>query len=454
MNDLAHASSLRQATRLDEIGGRFDPWLLGIGCALACLGVVMVGSSSIAIAEGLDVGPFHFLVRHVVFLVVGCALAGWLMRTELKSVEQRSQLLLLLCFVLLLLVFVPGIGRSVNGARRWLNLGISNFQAVEAVKLLFIVWLASYLKRFSEDLTATWSAMLKPIGVAVAMVGLLLMQPDFGSSSLILAVTAGMLVLGGVNMPRMFGPVLVGLPVLAVIAIAEPYRVTRLTSFLDPWADPFNTGYQLTNALMAVGRGEWFGVGLGASVQKLSYLPEAHTDFILAVIAEELGFAGVCLVIALYAGLAGRALWLGLQCVEMRRHFAGYCAFGIALWMALQSFVSIGVNLGLLPTKGLTLPLISSGGSSVIMTCVALGLLLRVSYELDRARRQVARLRGDAAPVAIRTAPVGEPVRTAAAEPVARAANARKAQPEARAAEARGSQRLRPRVEPVFGRTA
>jgi cell division protein FtsW len=293
-------------------------------------------------------------------------------------------------------VFVPGVGRTVNGARRWLNLGVSNFQAVEAVKLLYIVWLASYLVRFRDEVNATWKAMLKPLGVAVALVGLLILQPDFGSLSLILAITAGMLVLGGVNMPRMFGPVLVGLPILAAIAIAEPYRVRRFTSFLDPWADPFDSGYQLTNALMAVGRGEVFGVGLGASVQKLSYLPEAHTDFILAVIAEELGLAGVALVIGLYALLAGRAFWVGLKCVEMRRHFAGYCAFGVALWMSLQSFVSIGVNLGLLPTKGLTLPLISSGGSSVLMTCMALGLLLRVSYELDRAERQVARLRGEA----------------------------------------------------------
>ena len=429
----------RQATRLDAIGGRFDPWLLGIVCTLACLGVVMVGSSSIAIAEGLDVGPFYFLTRHVVFLAGGVGLAAWMMRTELKAVEQRSQWLLLACLVLLLLVFVPGIGHKVNGARRWLNLGVSNFQAVEAVKLLYIIWLASYLKRFSEDLTATWSAMLKPIGVAVVMVGLLLMQPDFGSSSLILAVTACMMVLGGVNMPRMFGPVLVLLPVLAAIAIAEPYRVARLTSFLDPWADPFKTGYQLTNALMAVGRGEWLGVGLGASVQKLSYLPEAHTDFIMAVIAEELGFAGVMLVIGLYAALAARAFWIGLQCVEMRRHFAGYCAFGIALWMSLQSFVSIGVNLGLLPTKGLTLPLISSGGSSVLMTCMAMGLLLRVSYELDRAQRQVARLRGEAQQPSAGVPAASQPLPVATAKA---------------AGEGRGTSRLRQRVEPVFGRTA
>jgi len=433
-----------QATRLDAIGGRFDPWLLGLSCVLAGLGVVMVGSSSIAIGVDLEVGPFHFLIRHVVFLALGMGLALWLMRTELRTIEQHNQGLLLLCFVLLLLVFIPGIGRSVNGASRWINLGISNFQAVEAVKLMYIVWLASYLKRYSEEVSATWPAMLKPLGVAVLLMAILALQPDFGSLSLILAITGGMLVLGGVNMPRMFGPVLVLLPVLAILAIAEPYRVRRLTSFLDPWADPFNSGYQLTQALMAVGRGEWFGVGLGASVQKLSYLPEAHTDFILAVIAEELGFVGVCAVIALYAGLVGRALWLGLQCVDMRRHFSGYCAFGIALWIGLQSFVSIGVNLGLLPTKGLTLPLISSGGSSVLMTCAALGLLLRVSYELDRAQRQVARLRGDAAMPSSGSPPTSQPLPGLASGLAGgKSSDA-----------ARGTSRLRQRVEPVIGRTA
>jgi cell division protein FtsW len=434
----------RQATRLDAIRGRYDGWLVAIAGALACLGVVMVGSAGMSVGENQGVGAFHYLSRHVVFLAVGIGLAVWMMRTPLKTIEQHSQWLLLACFVLLLLVFVPGLGKSVNGARRWINLGVSNFQAVEAVKLLYIVWLASYLKRYSEEVTATWGAMLKPLGVAVALVVTLLLQPDFGSSSLLLAITAGMLVLGGVNMPRMFGPVLVGLPVLAIVAIAEPYRYRRLTSFVDPFADPFGSGYQLANSLMAVGRGEWFGVGLGASVQKLSYLPEAHTDFILAVIAEELGFVGVCAVVALFAALVGRAFWIGLQCVEMRRHFAGYCAFGIALWIALQSFVSIGVNLGLLPTKGLTLPLISSGGSSVLMTCMALGLLLRVSYELDRARRQVARARGDAPaqPSAATGAPV--PATTRPFAPVAAPV----------LAVARGTSRLRERVEPTFGSTA
>ena len=443
MNDTAHQAS-SQATRLDAISGHYDRWLLGVVLALACLGVVMVGSSSISIAIDYGVGPFHYLVRHVAFLAIGAGLAVWLMRTELKTIESHNQWLLLGCFALLIAVFIPGLGDEVNGARRWINLGVSSFQAVEAVKLLYIIWLASYLKRYSEEVTATWSAMLKPLGVAVLMVLLLILQPDFGSLSLILAITGGMLVLGGVNMPRMFGPVLVLLPLLAVVAIAEPYRVRRLTSFLDPWADPFNSGYQLTNALMAVGRGEWFGVGLGGSVQKLSYLPEAHTDFILAVIAEELGFVGVCTVIGLYALLVGRALWLGLKCVEMRRHFSGYCAFGIALWIGLQSFVSIGVNLGLLPTKGLTLPLISSGGSSVLMTCAAMGLLLRVSYELDRAQRQVARLRGDAMQSSDGVPATSQPLppRSASGKPVAPAP----------VAATRGTSRLRQRIEPVIGR--
>ena len=428
-----------QATRLDALPGRYDPWLLGTSIALACLGVVMVASSSIAIGEGLDVGPYYFLIKHLVFLAMGAVLAGLLMRTELKTIEQQDRLLLVMCFVLLILVFVPGIGKTVNGARRWLNFGIMGFQAVEAVKVMYVVWLASYLVRFRDEVNATWRAMLKPLGVAIALVVLLIRQPDFGSLSLILAITAGMLVLGGVHLPRMFGPVLVGLPLLAIIAIAEPYRWRRFTSFWDPWADPFDSGYQLTNALMAIGRGEWFGVGLGGSVQKLSYLPEAHTDFILAVIAEELGFVGVCLIIALFALLVGRAFWIGLKCVEMRRHFAGYCAFGVALSLGLQSFVSIGVNLGLLPTKGLTLPLISSGGSSVLGTCAALGLLLRVSYELDRAERQVARLRGESAQVSSGVPPTAQPVATTTAPALGNV---------------RGTSRLRDRVEPTFGRSA
>ena len=423
---------LRQATRLDAIGGRFDPWLLGVSIALACMGVVMVGSAAIA-GGGVDAGPWYFLSRHAMFLAGGLVLATIVMRTELKWVEQHSRLLLLACAILLLLVFVPGIGKTVNGARRWINLGVSNFQAVEAVKLLYIVWLASYLKRFSEDVAVTWYAMLKPVGVVGMLVVLLLAQPDFGSSVLLLGITACMLVLGGAPVRRIALPILLMLPALVLLVVFEPYRMRRVTSFMDPWQDQLGAGYQLSNALMAIGRGEWFGVGLGASVQKLSYLPEAHTDFIFSVIAEELGLVGVCLVIGMYALLAGRAFWLGLKCAEMKRHFAAYIAFGVALWMSLQSLVSMGVNLGMLPTKGLTLPLISSGGSSVLMTCAALGVLLRVSYEYDRAARQVAKLRGVASQPSVGSAPA-----TSQPPLPAEVAN-------------RGTSRLRQRVEPVLG---
>src|SRR5690606_9090817 len=282
----------RQATRIDDIHGRYDPWLIGAAVALAALGVVMVGSSSIAIAEDHGGGPFYFLIRHLMFLAVGVVLCVLAARAELKDLEGYNQLLLLGCFVLLLIVFLPGIGHTVNGARRWINLGISNFQTVEAVKLMYIVWLASYLVRFRDEVNATWGAMIKPLVVAGALMALLLLQPDFGSTALVLGVTACMLVLGGVHLPRMAGPVVGVLVLLSIVAVAEPYRVRRITSFMDPFADPFNSGYQLANALMAVGRGEFGGVGLGASIQKLSYLPEAHTDFIFAVTAEELGFIG------------------------------------------------------------------------------------------------------------------------------------------------------------------
>jgi len=289
--------------------------------------------------------------------------------------------------------------------------------------------------RFRDEVNATWAAMLKPIGVAMVMVLLLLAQPDFGSATMLLAVTAGMLVLGGGHLKRMLLPVLLLLPVLVVVAVAEPYRLRRITSFWNPWEDQLGAGYQLSNALMAIGRGELSGVGLGASIQKLSYLPEAHTDFIFSVVGEELGFIGLFCVIALFTALVGRALWIGYRCVEMRRHFAGYVAFGVALTIGLQSLVSMGVNLGLLPTKGLTLPLISSGGSSVMMTCAAIGLLLRVSYELDRAQRQVARLRGEAA-----RPPGGDGPAPPTTQP-----------PPSAIADARGTSRLRPRIEPTMG---
>jgi len=386
-------SRFEQATPVDAIEGRFDPWLFGPAIALIALGVVMVASGSITISAQHHADPFYFLIRHLVFLGLGIGLALIVMRTQIKTVEKLDRVLLIGCFVALLLVFIPGFGQSVNGARRWIMLGISRFQVVEAVKLMYLVWLASYL--FRDEVNATWIAMFKPIAVTLGLVGLLLLQPDFGSATLLLAVTMSMLILGGGPLKRILLPVLILLPLLVVAAIVEPYRLRRLTAFWNPWEDQLGSGYQLTNALMAIGRGEVFGVGLGASVQKLSYLPEAHTDFIFSILAEELGFVGVCVVVMLFTLLVARALWMGFRCVDIGRHFAGYCAFAVALSIGLQALVSMGVNLGLLPTKGLTLPLISSGGSSVMMVCVGLGLLLRISRELDRAQRRVAYRRGE-----------------------------------------------------------
>ncbi len=383
----------QQAFRLDEIEGRYDRVLFFSAVLLAAFGLLMVSSSSIAVAEGHGVGPFYFLIRHAVFLTLGSVLALIVARTELKLIERHSRTLLIVGFVLLLLVFVPGLGVSVNGASRWITLGVSNFQVVEAVKLILIIWLASYLARHRDQVQTRWFGVLKPLLVAAVMVTLLYFQPDFGSMLLICAITAGMIWLGGVQVVHVVGPALVAAPVLAWAALNETYRVRRLTSFMNPWDDPFAGGFQLTQALIAIGRGEWLGVGLGGSIQKLYYLPEAHTDFIFAVIAEETGLVGILLLVSVFVVLCGRAFWLGLRGVEMGRSFVGFCAFGVALWLSLQGLVSVGVNLGLLPTKGLTLPLISSGGSSVLMTCAAIGLLLRVSYELDRTEKVVQRRR-------------------------------------------------------------
>lgn len=368
-------------------GVALDPWILASSVALASIGVVMVASSSIAIAEGMQVGPFYFLARHLVFLVLGC-IAGWVVyRTDIEWLRRYSQVLILGAFALLLVVFIPGLGVEVKGARRWIRLGISNFQAVEAVKLLVIVYLAGYFVRHQEAMQQSFLGVMKPLVVAGALVGLLLAQPDFGGGLLLMAVVGGMVWLAGGSARHLIAVGLVTLPLVAIAAMAEPYRIRRLFSFMDPWADPFDGGFQLTQALIAVGRGEWFGVGLGQSVQKLYYLPEAHTDFILAVIAEETGFFGVIVVIGLFAVLGGRAFRLGLEGLRQGHAFEAHLAYGIGLWMSLQAAISIGVNLGALPTKGLTLPLISSGGSSVLVSCMAIGLLLRVSASLRQPHK-------------------------------------------------------------------
>jgi len=382
----------KQAQRRQGPRGSFDIPLLVAALALAAIGVVMVTSSSIAVADGSHVGAFYYLKKHLGFLVGGCILAGIAMRTELKVIEKHSTLLLLLGVVGLLLVFVPGFGMRINGARRWINLFVTSFQPVEAMKVILVAYLSSYLVRHREGVEYELFGVVKPIGVAGFIVLLLLAQPDFGSAALVVATTVGMVWLAGARMRNLLLLALPLVPLLIYAATAEDYRIKRLTSFLDPWKDPFNDGFQLTQALIAVGRGEWLGVGLGSSVQKLFYLPEAHTDFILAVLAEELGLAGITTVIGLYVVLVGRGLYIGLKGVELGHRFSGYVAYGISLMLGFQAMVSIGVNLGVLPTKGLTLPLISSGGSSVLMTCCMVGVLLRATFEINRAEdaRQTA----------------------------------------------------------------
>jgi cell division protein FtsW len=381
-----------QATRRQQPRGRVDAWLLIGLVGLAAIGVVMITSSSIAVADNQHLGALYFLKRQLVFLTLGVLGAALVLRIELKRFETWALPLLAIGFVLLVAVFVPHLGMRINGARRWLSLLVTTFQPVEAVKLILVVYIASYLVRHRDSVETRFLGLIKPIAVAGIIVLLLLAQPDFGSATLVIAVTIAMVWLGGARPIFLF---LMGLPLMPLLYIAatgESYRMKRLTSFLDPWKDPFNDGFQLTQSLMAIGRGEWDGVGLGSSVLKLSYLPEAHTDFIFAVIGEELGLAGVVAVIGLFALVVGRGLQVGLKGVDVGQRFAGYVAFGVSLMLAMQAVVSVGVNLGALPTKGLTLPLISYGGSSMVLTCAMAGVLLRATFEINRAldARQMA----------------------------------------------------------------
>ena len=382
MNTVAPPLKLNQNTFVAAKTEQFpalDGWLMAAGCGLLGLGLVMVTSSSLAIAEAQNLSPFYYAIRHAVAIVIGVMLAYMFYRMPLERIERVSIWLIWGALALLILPWVPGLGVRLNGALRWIRLGFTNFQVVEATKLLMIMYMAGYCVRQRSQLPVQWRGILKPLGMTSLAVLLLLSQPDFGSATLILAVSLGLLWLAGARASYFSIIAIIGVTAMAGIAVLEPYRLQRFVGFLDPWADPYKSGFQLTQALIAVGRGEWFGVGLGDSVQKLFYLPEAHSDFIVAVIAEELGLFGIILVLALFALLVGRAFQLGTRALALGKYYASYLAHGIALWFSLQALVSIGVNLGVLPTKGLTLPLISAGGSSVMMSVAALGLLFNIS---------------------------------------------------------------------------
>lgn len=375
----------RQAYRNSEAPrpGGLDMPLLGSALALAAIGLVMVASASVAVTDSLNVSSWYFMWRHLAFLLLGGVLAASLCVISIRHLEFLSKPLLLVAFALLMLPFIPGLGYTVNGATRWVDLGVTRFQVVEAVKLLVIVYVAGYLARRENFRSGRIMETLKPLVIGLLMGGLLLQQPDMGSAVVIICIIVGLVWLAGAAWKHLFVLAASSLP-LAAFAAMEPYRLQRIVSFVDPWADPYNTGFQLTQALIAVGRGQITGVGLGSSVQKLYYLPEAHTDFIFAVLAEETGLIGIGVVLVLFCILIGRIFQIGLRAHQLDRPFAGYLAHGIGLWLGFQALVSIGVNLGLLPTKGLTLPLISSGGSSLLMTVLALGVVLRIQWELNR----------------------------------------------------------------------
>lgn len=357
----------------------YDRWLLTAIIAVIALGVLMVASTSIAISLQ---HPFHYLGRQLAYLSLGILLAIALFRIDLSAWQKLGTPLFIISLFLLAAVLVPHVGRQVNGSTRWLGVGPLSIQVSEFAKLAVIIFLAGYLVRREREVRTQIRGFLKPLILLGLIAGLLLHEPDFGATTVILLTSFGMLFLAGVRLWQfavLFGFVLLG---MGTLAISSPYRMARLTSFLNPWATQFDSGYQLTQSLIAFGRGSWFGVGLGESVQKLFYLPEAHTDFLFAVLTEELGLLGSLIVIALFGIIVARALVIGRKCFEQGKLFAAYMAYGFGMEIALQVMINIGVNTGVLPTKGLTLPFMSYGGSSLLAMCAMAALLVRIDYEL------------------------------------------------------------------------
>ncbi len=358
--------------------------LLSAGC-LFCIGLVMVASASMGVAEAMFGHPFYFFMRHGIYLLIGLMLGAFASRVPVATWQRLSWLLLFAAFLLLIIVLIPGLGRRVNGSMRWIGMGPLTLQPSEFAKFAVVAYMSAYLLRRQDEVRSSWSGFIKPMAVVGIAVLLLLLEPDFGASVVTVSAVLGMLFLAGTPLLQ-FAVLLataISMGVLAVIF--EPYRMKRMLSFTDPWADQFNSGYQLAQSLIAFGRGEWTGVGLGKSVQKLFYLPEAHTDFVFAVYAEEFGFVGVLLVIGLFWLLVRSAVRIGQQAELRGEVYGAYLAYGISFLIGLQALVNIGVNMGLFPTKGLTLPLVSYGGSSLLAVFLMLGVLLRIDTENSAA---------------------------------------------------------------------
>lgn len=373
---------------------QFDPVLLTLVLSLLLGGLVILASASISISDNVLGEPFYYVERQLIAALIGGLVGLVCLFVPMQLWRALGPLLLLAGLGLLLIVLIPGIGYEVNGSKRWIRLGIVNLQVSEPARLCFILYLAGYLVRRNKDVREAFTGFLRPMLLLSLACAALLAEPDFGAAIILLATALTMLFVAGARF-RDFA-LFFSVTTIATIALAmtSPYRMKRLTGFLDPWADPFDSGFQLTQSLIAIGRGEWFGVGLGNGVQKLFYLPEAHTDFVFAVFAEEFGLAGSLVMIALFLALLWRVFRLAIRAVRAERYFEGYVAIGIGTWLGLQAFINVGVNMGLLPTKGLTLPLISYGRSSLIVTMIAVAILLRIHHELVVDTRPANRKRG------------------------------------------------------------
>jgi cell division protein FtsW len=371
-------------------GLRLDPVTICLVLAIVLLGLVMVTSASISIGAREADAPFFYLERQLVLTALGLVAAAAVFCVRIELLEKAAFPLLVTAGVLLVCVLVPGLGHSVNGSRRWLRVAGLNFQVSELARVLVLIYVAGYAVRRERELRETFVGLAKPLGVLAACFGLLLLEPDFGAATVLSVTGFGVLFLAGARLRFVAALALMGAIAVAPVILFASYRMRRMTAFLDPWADPFNSGFQLTQSLIAIGRGEWFGVGLGESVQKLFYLPEAHTDFLFAVLAEELGLAGVLLTLGLFLALVLRAFWIARLAQKAGLMFHSYLAAGFGLWLGFQAFINIGVNMGVLPTKGLTLPFMSYGRSSLIVTLAWVGLLLRVYHEAAHAARAPA----------------------------------------------------------------
>lgn len=364
-----------------DLSPEYDRTILLLYTILISLGLVMVASASIGIADQQTGDPFYYAKRQFLRILVSLAILWFTCKIPLEFWKRNGMLLMLGSIVLLACVLIPGVGHTVNGSTRWLNFGLFTFQVSEIAKLFLIIYLSGYLIRRTEEIQTNPMGFIKPMLILAVASGLLVMEPDFGAAAVLLMTGLGLMFLGGVRFGQFLLFVSGTLTIMGLLAVLSPYRLARIMSFVDPWADPFNSGFQLTQSLIAIGSGGWFGSGLGGSVQKLFYLPEAHTDFMFAIVAEELGFAGQVVLIGLFAVFAMRCFAIAKSALGQQQAFAGYLAYGVGLLITLQAIINIGVSMGVLPTKGLTLPFVSYGGNSILSMSFAVGLVLRAYYE-------------------------------------------------------------------------